>query len=713
MFHQLRPARFRAAGYPDRPRAASRGVVLVAALLAALLVVGAPTAGAALRALQAADDPSPAQGHAEVIAQGVAILPADEVAWRVVIDTAEPEDEAEIQERALGFALAEEDAVLINDSSFGTQTRLATGEASFVAEGVQQQRLSLGDTATDYYRIALVGTDQAGDDGGDDLIFSGDGFAAPDGRRDLDLVRDVLDPREETEIADAGTPVLIVATSGEIEVLEAGADEDDAVSLEEGEAAEFEGDLTIAAIGETGAIFVAAAVGPEVPAPPAPPTGSIALGVFACAAGVTPDAIVGATGPTAAIEACAPLTEDQDFDIVLTAADGTEIGLADTTVAGGVYTYAGLFYGSYDFSAPLAQPAGFPQFLFTDFAGQPLDEASVTINETTPDVRANLYFFAAETGSVSLRVLICPPGATADDFEPADCGVAPSDAGAEVELRGGADAGVVLTLADAEFDGTTYTFADFPISTVTEDADDPAAYLVVETTLPSGYDNYVVAGTGAAPGEDPVIRLTPDAPTAEVEIYNFQADVEETGSLTVQVLTCAEGIYADTFDASACTQVTEGFDFAVYTPGGDVFTVADATANGDGTVTFTDLPLAGIDIEQTAFPAGYVAFYNPDATQTPLVNRRMYRITLTAESPNATIELYNFLPVPDTDGDGADDQVEAANGTNPNVPDTDGDGLGDGVELENGTDGTNPDTDGDGVDDGNEVANGTDPTEAD
>src|SRR5215204_4223307 len=118
--------------------------LLVTMLVFGLLLVGP---GGALALLQAAQDgPSPTQGHAQVIAHGVSQMPADQIAWRVVTDNAENLDTAEPLSRPLGFALADQDAIIVNDVTLGIQTRNAPGEASFTLDNSIQQRASLIDT---------------------------------------------------------------------------------------------------------------------------------------------------------------------------------------------------------------------------------------------------------------------------------------------------------------------------------------------------------------------------------------------------------------------------------------------------------------------------------------------------------------------------------------------------------------------------------------
>src|SRR4051794_12574879 len=103
-----------------------------------------------------ANDPSPSSVLNAVIAHGVAPMPADSIAWRVVRDTAEPTGQAEFEARALGFAVATNDDVLVTDEATGYRDRIAPREALFTQDQVMQLRESLGADATPYDRIAIV-----------------------------------------------------------------------------------------------------------------------------------------------------------------------------------------------------------------------------------------------------------------------------------------------------------------------------------------------------------------------------------------------------------------------------------------------------------------------------------------------------------------------------------------------------------------------------
>ena len=78
-------------------------------LLAMLLVMaftGVSGLGLVARAMQTGEIFSPASGHAQVIAQGVAALPG-EVAWRAVFHSLDPGGATEIPSGEAGFLLVD------------------------------------------------------------------------------------------------------------------------------------------------------------------------------------------------------------------------------------------------------------------------------------------------------------------------------------------------------------------------------------------------------------------------------------------------------------------------------------------------------------------------------------------------------------------------------------------------------------------------------
>ncbi|MCC6790784.1 MAG: hypothetical protein IT336_03815, partial [Thermomicrobiales bacterium] len=332
-------------------------------LVAFITLIGllALQSGALARFQTTLDGPSPATGHASVIAQGVAEMPFDPTAWRVVLDTAEPLDVALPVERALGFVAAYPDGVHVVDVGAGTQERLAPGEASFVPEAAAQTRASLSDAETNYLRIALVAEEDAGDPGNDQMIFAGSGFAAPEGRRDIDLLRDVLAEGEESSIAGGDYPVLIVATGGAIEIAVDG----QTTELQSGEAVEFTGQITVRGL-QADASFIAGVIGPEVPVPPRT-SATITVATYLCAPGIEP-ADLGDPADDETASNCAPASDD--ILPTLTDPDGEELTVEDAeAVREGAYAWIGVPFGDYSVNTPADLPSGAGDPTFYDRDG--------------------------------------------------------------------------------------------------------------------------------------------------------------------------------------------------------------------------------------------------------------------------------------------------------------------------------------------------------
>jgi hypothetical protein len=279
---------------PHPPRRRERARRRPAALVLALVLVLATSLGTVavqLVPFDAADAPSPAQGVARVVAQGVSPFQDGDYVWRMVVYTAQPRDEARAVSRPFGFVVATEAGPLLlsNDDpdqegdQLAPVARLAPGEVMIVPEGTDQQRASLTDQPVDYVAVEFVPVDEADEIGAGTLVFQTDPIAVTAGEFDMDCVNALLRANETTFIPDYGQPTLILATDGAIDVIPSGGRRR---TLQPLEGAIFTGELTIevntdaarsgggAANGKRlmgqvapdgGAVFFAGVLGPQVP----------------------------------------------------------------------------------------------------------------------------------------------------------------------------------------------------------------------------------------------------------------------------------------------------------------------------------------------------------------------------------------------------------------------------------------------------------------
>ena len=240
-----------------------RFAFLVAIATVALLLPGVATIAQA-PPLEP-DDPSPATRHAQVIAHGVAPMPADEIAWRLTVDRAMPPTRADAEERPAGFILADKGVVALVDQDGTRLARLAPGEAIWTESGVARAVVGIERKAPDYYDIAIVPATELAE--GDQVVIGGAPFLAPAGDAfDVDLIRDLLNRAEESVVSTGPSPALLLVTSGVVFVESSSG----LVEMTTGDAAQVAGDVVITGASRAPAAFVVARIGPEVPAPATP-----------------------------------------------------------------------------------------------------------------------------------------------------------------------------------------------------------------------------------------------------------------------------------------------------------------------------------------------------------------------------------------------------------------------------------------------------------
>jgi hypothetical protein len=656
-------------------------------MVAIFALLGAQT-GVFARLQASLDSASPATGHGSIVAQGVAEMPIDPIAWRVVLDIAEPLDTAQPVERALGFVVADPDGVDVVDVSAETQERLAPGEASFVPEGAVQTRASLTDEGTQYLRVGLVGEEEAQDAGSDELIFGGEPFAAPTGRRDIDLVRDVIDDGVTSQVTGGEFPVLVIATGGEITVTVG----DESTTLAEGEAAQFTGDLEITGAAD-GSSYVAAVIGPEVPIPPRT-TGTITIGVYLCPAGLAPDDLGNPLEVETVVD-CEAIADG--VPVTLTTPDGDSLSLADAEeVRTGVFSWTALPFGEYVLEEPEELPAGAGDPTIYDSEGTLWINGDAPIDESVPDLHVDLYLFQTGSGSLSVTFYNCPSGWNPVGLDPSGCEVVTD--GVDVTLTSGGN-GDQLSLSDAEFDGdSSFVWSGLGVS---EDAEvlSSGYYLIEETTIPEGYNAVAMSGAHASDGGGGLtyVNLNPVEPDVHVSIMNW-ITADPVGTITLDTIVCPSAESAPEF----CTREfgpTGVSGVYLQDNNGDYgpLTEGNASQEGDGPYVWANLPLGGYSMNTSGLtpPDGYQIIgvvLTPDGTDVSA------GIEINEDIAIANIVVL-LAPI--------EEEETPVSGA-----DTDSDGLSDDGEVTFGTDSTNPDSDNDCHLDGKEANSGTDPLDA-
>jgi hypothetical protein len=406
---------------------------------------------------------SPAQGHAEVIAQGVSTLPYGNTVWQVTSPVAQANDTQKAQ-RSLGFVLARSSTILVTGTNQDDQSLLDPGEARFVADGSRDTRVATGGKDALYWNIARLTSANAGFG---EVVYQSDSFAPPPGQRDINLVRDVVGPGDTSHIAKAPAPILLLVTSGTVSVK---TDDGTTATLQAKSAQAFTSGIAVTATGSKAAAFVAAEVGAQVgnatvtPAAtttgPAATTGSITITTFSCPSTTTYDTLDPST--------CTPA--DQALWFLTRTADGTRID-ADSS-QNGALTWSNLQFGDYLVSFP-GNGGGIGWVLQGSNAinHQPDGTTTLTVSAAAPNVSVNAYEWVTasapsgnEIGSIQLDFFDCQPGMTVDNFDPSGCSPMPPGIGSfTISSPALAKIGPILSINDAQSLGNgSFIWSDPP-----------------------------------------------------------------------------------------------------------------------------------------------------------------------------------------------------------------------------------------------------------
>ena len=223
-----------------------RRVVIVSSLVAAVLASGSLADAAAPAA---PEPPSPASGHAEVIAQGVVGFDGSAYRWKLGSHTVAAEGSTFAATTGTFLAASSGAAVTVHGNE-GTWSRLAPGEATFRFSG-STASTSAGAAAT----LSTISVDLATDGGAD-------AFTPGAGTHDMDLLRDVL-AAGETFTLTSELPAFVLVTSGSVADATGSA-------LSSGASANFTGAFALTNSGTDVATVLVAVIGPVLSDTPAP-----------------------------------------------------------------------------------------------------------------------------------------------------------------------------------------------------------------------------------------------------------------------------------------------------------------------------------------------------------------------------------------------------------------------------------------------------------
>ncbi|HEU0116063.1 MAG TPA: hypothetical protein VFQ80_15360, partial [Thermomicrobiales bacterium] len=416
------------------------------------------------------------------------------------------------------------------------------------------------------------------------------------------------------------------------------------VRLAAGQAASLSGALTLTPTGGQPATYVAATIGPEAPAPPAPPTGTILMHGLGCPQTTLEAArAAGFAGP--ALASCVPLALDPPP--ALTLANGNALAPDRADPATATYGWTGLLYSPFPV-ANLTPPTNFSDFVLvgangaivkaSDPAVAPTvaNPGAILVSATDPNPTTTLYFFAGGTGSLSLAAYLCPAGMTFEHLVAADCQLA--NGGVAAQITGARD-GVVHDQTAATSQPPNVVWSNLPFD----------AYVIQFPQLPAGFANYTIPGASFDQSSQTFsATVSADAPNPKLAVYFLAPPGTPTptagtgtGTVTVRIFDCPAGMTRANFAPGQCGP-TSGTSVRLVLDDGTTRSGNTATIAGN-VVAWANVPSGKQRLEVFGVPPGFVDTVAPGLDELG-ANPPTFALPLSAAAPSADVSVYNFVP---------------------------------------------------------------------
>jgi hypothetical protein len=697
-----------------------------------------------LLATSAQDVSQPGEPAAQTVAQGVMAMPSETMVWQSELQRAVVSPRAVAVSQPGGFIVADTGALAITDADGRPLQLLAPGQATWIEPGAVRAIVSLEGRSAGYLRISLIPASFVPDEPG--ATSHGDPFPAPTGVADLDLLRDILERGEELNVDSGDAPAFLQVTSGKVYVTEASGEISEVAA---GSPHQFQGAITLSGGSRAPAAFVIAGLGPGVPArvalfdPDATPVATPLATPLA-----TPVAL--ADNAALSVEALlCPPGYDESSPLVSCAgaaagvrfsaeAEGRTVNvLADER---GTAAFPDLPAGALALRAKL--PAGASTAVAScrdqrgDALGRVRNDAVNLALEPGASVTCSWFIALGDTwpvATLSVSLLTCPPGMTAETLHPEYCLPAEADVDLQLAVEGAvlepAQVGEGLwvwgPLLEPSYDLTLTTLPPGYNAAVLDDGttgDEGKVFTIDVDEDPAPVRTlYLLQPTDASAAElDSDADMLTDAQELELGTDPFLADSDDDGLVDGDETDFydTDPLVADTDDDGLSDQeevavyftnpfladtdgdgVGDGDELRAETDPLDLLSLPptptpEPTATPSPTPSPTPTP-AGSPIAPAGTPVG-----TPAATPVSAVTRVPAALpTLSPEaSPISHRTLLASTPIAvaldagsalDNDGLATLEEV-AIFGTDPVTSDTDGDGMNDGDEVASGRDPLDP-----------------------